>query len=599
MFKLLKRLNLTEIIMIILAVGFVCAQVWMDLTIPSYMSDIIELLNKKGTEAADIMSPGSKMIGLSLLSFASAVVTGFLASRVAASFTTRLREDIFNQVMDYSQTEIKQFSIPSLLTRTTNDMTQIQMFFTMGLQVVTKGPIQAVWAITKIANKSGYWLLATVVSVIVVVIMLATLLILAFPKQQVIQTLTDKLNGLTREMLTGLRVVRAYNADAYEEDKFSQANTELTDLNLFVNRVMALMNPVMTLIFTALPLSIYWIGAFLINNVEIPTNMLKIASALKERVGIFSDMIVFSSYAIQVVMGFMLMIAIFLILPRTIVSAKRTNEVLDLDSSVHFENITQEETSKVGEVEFKNVSFRYSPTSANVIENVSFKAKTGDTIAFIGSTGSGKSTLVNLIPRFYDATEGVITIDGINVKDYSHEDLNNKVGYIPQKAVLYSGTIRSNLSFGTSPESPLSDDDMWEALDLAQSKSFVELKEDKLNSHVAQSGTNFSGGQRQRLALARALARKPEILIFDDSFSALDYKTDQILRKELSKRTANMTKLIVAQRISTIMDADQILVLDEGKVVGHGTHDELLKTNSVYQEIAYSQLSKEELENGK
>lgn len=599
MFKLLKRLNPTEIIMIILAVGFVCAQVWMDLTIPSYMSDIIELLNKKGTEAADIMSPGSKMIGLSLLSFASAVVTGFLASRVAASFTTRLREDIFNQVMDYSQTEIKQFSIPSLLTRTTNDMTQIQMFFTMGLQVVTKGPIQAVWAITKIANKSGYWLLATVVSVIVVVIMLATLLILAFPKQQVIQTLTDKLNGLTREMLTGLRVVRAYNADAYEEDKFSQANTELTDLNLFVNRVMALMNPVMTLIFTALPLSIYWIGAFLINNVEIPTNMLKIASALKERVGIFSDMIVFSSYAIQVVMGFMLMIAIFLILPRTIVSAKRTNEVLDLDSSIHFKNISQEETSKVGEVEFKNVSFRYSPSSANVIENVSFKANTGDTIAFIGSTGSGKSTLVNLIPRFYDATEGVITIDGINVKDYSHEDLNNKVGYIPQKAVLYSGTIRSNLSFGSSPESPLSDDDMWEALDLAQSKSFVELKEDKLNSHVAQSGTNFSGGQRQRLAIARALARKPEILIFDDSFSALDYKTDQILRKELSKRTANMTKLIVAQRISTIMDADQILVLDEGKVVGHGTHDELLKTNSVYQEIAYSQLSKEELENGK
>lgn len=599
MFKLLKRLNPTEIIMIILAVGFVCAQVWMDLTIPSYMSDIIELLNKKGTEAADIMSPGSKMIGLSLLSFASAVVTGFLASRVAASFTTRLREDIFNQVMDYSQTEIKQFSIPSLLTRTTNDMTQIQMFFTMGLQVVTKGPIQAVWAITKIANKSGYWLLATVVSVIVVVIMLATLLILAFPKQQVIQTLTDKLNGLTREMLTGLRVVRAYNADTYEEDKFSQANTELTDLNLFVNRVMALMNPVMTLIFTALPLSIYWIGAFLINNVEIPTNMLKIASALKERVGIFSDMIVFSSYAIQVVMGFMLMIAIFLILPRTIVSAKRTNEVLDLDSSVHFKNISQEETSKVGEVEFKNVSFRYSPSSANVIENVSFKANTGDTIAFIGSTGSGKSTLVNLIPRFYDATEGVITIDGINVKDYSHEDLNNKVGYIPQKAVLYSGTIRSNLSFGSSPESPLSDDDMWEALDLAQSKSFVELKEDKLNSHVAQSGTNFSGGQRQRLAIARALARKPEILIFDDSFSALDYKTDQILRKELSKRTANMTKLIVAQRISTIMDADQILVLDEGKVVGHGTHDELLKTNSVYQEIAYSQLSKEELENGK
>lgn len=599
MFKLLKRLNAKEIFMIILAVGFVCAQVWMDLEIPSYMSDIIELLSKNGTKAADILSPGSKMVGLSFLSFGSAVVTGFLAAQVAASFTTRLRKDVFDQVMDYSQTEIKKFSIPSLLTRTTNDMTQIQTFFTMGLQVVTKGPIQAIWAITKISNKSGYWLLATIVSVVVLVIMLATLLILAFPKQQVIQTLTDKLNSITREMLTGLRVVRAYNADGYEEEKFGKANTELTNLNLFVNRVMALMNPVMSLIFTALPLSIYWIGAFLINNVKIPTNVTQIVSALKERVSIFSDMIVFSSYAIQVVMGFMLMIAIFLILPRTIVSANRVNEVLTLDSSVEFEEATKETSHVKGEVEFSHVSFRYSENSADVITDVSFKAKAGETVAFIGSTGSGKSTLVNLIPRFYDRTEGKITVDGIDVKEYSREDLNNKVGYIPQKAVLYSGTIRSNLNFGTSKQTPLSDEGMWEALDLAQSKSFVEIKEEKLDSHVAQAGTNFSGGQKQRLAIARALARKPEILIFDDSFSALDYKTDKILRRELSLRTADMTKLIVAQRISTIMDADQILVLDEGKVVGHGTHEELLANNAVYQEIAYSQLSKEELENGK
>lgn len=599
MFKLLKRLNAKEIFMIILAVAFVCDQVWMDLEIPSYMSEIIELLSKNGTKAADLFSPGSKMVGLSFLSFGSAVVTGFLASQVAASFTTRLRKDVFDQVMDYSQTEIKKFSIPSLLTRTTNDMTQIQTFFTIGLQVVTKGPIQAIWAITKISNKSGYWLLATIVSVIVVVLMLATLLILAFPKQQVIQTLTDKLNSLTREMLTGLRVVRAYNADQYEDDKFSKANTELTDLNLFVNRVMALMNPVMSLIFTALPLSIYWIGAFLINNVKIPTDVTQIASALKERVTIFSDMIVFSSYAIQVIMGFMLMIAIFLILPRTIVSANRVNEVLSLDSSVEFEDESKGTSQAKGEVEFSHVSFRYSPNSADVISDVSFKAKAGETVAFIGSTGSGKSTLVNLIPRFYDRTEGKITVDSIDVKEYSREDLNNKVGYIPQKAVLYSGTIRSNLNFGTSKETPLSDEDMWEALDLAQSKSFVEIKEDKLDTHVAQAGTNFSGGQKQRLAIARALARKPEILIFDDSFSALDYKTDKILRRELSLRTVEMTKLIVAQRISTIMDADQILVLDEGKVVGHGTHEELLANNAVYQEIAYSQLSKEELENGK
>lgn len=586
MFKLFKRMNKTELLMAFFSAAFVCAGVWLDLEVPSYMSEITTLLQEKGTEVSDIMKPGWTMIGLSFLSFGASAVVGFLAARLAASFTTRLRADIFNQVMDYSQSEIKGFSIPSLLTRTTNDLTQLQLLITMGLQVVTKGPIMAVWAMTKIADKSGEWMLAVIVAVFVLLLMLLVLLLLAFPKQRHIQTLTDKLNSITREILSGIRVVRAYNAESYQGEKFSKANDDVTNLNLFVNRLMALMNPVMTLISSGLTLAIYWIGASLIND-----------AAMTDKLPIFSDMVVFSSYAMQVVIGFMLMVAIFIILPRSLVSAGRINEVLELDSSIHYHQYHETPSNEVGNIVFEDVSFRYAKTSEAVIEHVSFEAKAGQTIAFIGSTGSGKSTLVNLIPRFYDVTEGSIKIDGRDIRDYSRESLNNKVGYIPQKAVLFSGTIRSNMTLGESSASPLTDSAIWEALDLAQAKEFVEGKAKGLDEEVAQGGTNFSGGQKQRLAIARALARKPEILIFDDSFSALDYKTDRILRSELSKRTSHMTKLIVAQRISTIMDADQILVLDQGKVVGQGTHKELLSHNKVYQEIAYSQLSKEELEN--
>ena len=588
MFKLFKRLTAREVSMIVLSVLFTFLTIYLELEVPTYISTITELLQTPGTGLADLWEPGLKMIGLSFASLLSAIVVGFFAARIAASFTQSLRSDIFNRVLDYSQTEIKKFSIPSLLTRTTNDITQVQTLITMGLQVVTRGPIMAIWAMTKIIGKSENWLTAVLIAVIVNILLTVVLVTLAFPKQSVAQRLVDKLNSVTRESLTGIRVVRAYNAEDYQDEKFAAANDEVTRLNLFIGRLMAMMNPVMMGISSGLTLAIYWIGAYLIQE-----------AGLQERLPLFSDMVVFMSYAMQIVIGFLLMGALFIVLPRTIVSAGRINEVLDLHSSITSSKQPKAAADSKGEVIFRDVSFRYSKNSEAVIEHVSFTAQAGDTVAFIGSTGSGKSTLVNLIPRFYDLTEGEILVDGVNVQDYQLEDLHNKVGYIPQKAVLFSGDIESNLDFGQSKESPLDEPKMWEALDLAQAKPFVQEKEKGLKAEVAQSGTNFSGGQRQRLAIARALARKPDILIFDDSFSALDYKTDRILRKELAERTQDMTKLIVAQRISTIMDADQILVLDAGKVVGQGTHRELLASNEVYQEIAYSQLSKEELENGK
>ena len=588
MFKLFKRLTAREVSMIVLSVLFTFLTVYLELEVPTYISTITELLQTPGTGLADLWEPGLKMIGLSFASLLSAIVVGFFAARIAASFTQSLRSDIFNRVLDYSQTEIKKFSIPSLLTRTTNDITQVQTLITMGLQVVTRGPIMAIWAMTKIIGKSENWLIAVLIAVIVNILLTVVLVTLAFPKQSVAQRLVDKLNSVTRESLTGIRVVRAYNAEDYQDEKFAAANDEVTRLNLFIGRLMAMMNPVMMGISSGLTLAIYWIGAYLIQE-----------AGLQERLPLFSDMVVFMSYAMQIVIGFLLMGALFIVLPRTIVSAGRINEVLDLHPSIASPEQPKAAADSKGEVVFREVSFRYSKNSEAVIEHVSFTAQAGDTVAFIGSTGSGKSTLVNLIPRFYDVTEGEILVDGVNVQDYQLEDLHNKVGYIPQKAVLFSGDVESNLDFGQSKESPLDEQKMWEALELAQAKPFVQEKEKGLKAEVAQSGTNFSGGQRQRLAIARALARKPEILIFDDSFSALDYKTDRILRKELAERTQDMTKLIVAQRISTIMDADQILVLDAGKVVGQGTHRELLAGNEVYQEIAYSQLSKEELENGK
>ena len=588
MFKLFKRLTSKEIGLILMTVVFICLTVYLELEVPTYMSEITTLLQTPGTTTGELWVPGLKMLGLSFASLFSLVIAGFVSSRMASSYTTRLREDIFNRVLDYSDSEIKKFSIPSLLTRTTNDITQIQVFIAMGLQVVIRGSIMAIWAMTKVVGKSDAWLIAVLVAVAAIILMTIVLVTLAFPKQSIVQTLTDKLNSVTRESLTGIRVVRAYNAEDYQDAKFGAANDEVTSLNIFINRFMSLFNPIMSGISSGLTLAIYWIGAYLIHS-----------AASADKLGLFSDMVVFMSYGMQVVIGFLLMGALFIVLPRTLVSAGRINKVLALDSSIKEKDQAQTEGQSKGQVTFEDVSFRYAKNSEAVIEHVSFTAKAGETVAFIGSTGSGKSTLVNLIPRFYDVTEGRILVDGIDVRDYELKALRNKVGYIPQKAVLFSGTIASNLDFGESMETPLDEEKMWEALELAQAKSFVEEKEAGLESEVSQGGTNYSGGQRQRLAIARALARKPEILIFDDSFSALDYKTDRILRKELAEQTQHMTKLIVAQRISTIMDADQILVLDNGKVVGQGTHKELLATNEVYQEIAYSQLSKEELENGR
>ncbi|WP_314064217.1 ABC transporter ATP-binding protein [uncultured Abiotrophia sp.] len=588
MFKLIKRLSAREWGMVGLTVAFIFLAVYLDLEVPSYMKEVATLLQSPGVGLDQLMGPGALMLGLSLASFASLVMVGFLAARLAASYTTRLRSDIYSQVLSYSDAEIKRFSIPSLLTRTTNDISQIQLLITMGLQVIVRGPIMAIWAMTKIVGKSEAWLWAVGVAVLIIILMTVVLMTLAFPKQAVIQKLTDKLNAVTRESLMGIRVIRAYNAEDYQDAKFEATNNEVTRLNLFVNNLMAIFNPIMSGISSGLTLAIYWIGAYLIASAN-----------LFDKVGLFSEMIVFMSYAMQIVIGFLLMGIIFFILPRSLVAAGRINEVLELEPSIH--SLAQGQSpdpSLKGQVTFQNVTFRYAQEAEPVIQDVSFQAQAGQTVAFIGSTGSGKSTLVNLIPRFYDVSEGQILVDGVNVADYDLSELRKRVGYIPQKAVLFSGDIQSNLDMGDSLESPLTEAKMWQALELAQAKDFVEAKEGGLAEHVAQGGTNFSGGQRQRLAIARALARKPEILIFDDSFSALDYKTDRILREALTKETAHMTKLIVAQRISTIMEADLILVLDQGRVVGQGTHKELLKDNEVYREIAYSQLSKEELEDG-
>ena len=588
MFKLIKRLSAREWGMVGLTVAFIFLAVYLDLEVPSYMKEVATLLQTPGVGLDQLMGPGALMLGLSLASFASLVMVGFLAARLAASYTTRLRSDIYSQVLSYSDAEIKRFSIPSLLTRTTNDISQIQLLITMGLQVIVRGPIMAIWAMTKIVGKADAWLWAVGVAVLINILMTVVLMTLAFPKQAVIQKLTDKLNAVTRESLMGIRVIRAYNAEDYQDAKFEATNNEVTRLNLFVNNLMAIFNPIMSGISSGLTLAIYWIGAYLIAS-----------ASMMDKVGLFSDMIVFMSYAMQIVIGFLLMGIIFFILPRSLVAAGRINEVLELEPSIHSPAQGQSpDPSLKGQVTFQNVTFRYAQEAEPVIQNVSFQAQAGQTVAFIGSTGSGKSTLVNLIPRFYDVSEGQILVDGVNVADYDLTELRKRVGYIPQKAVLFSGDIQSNLDMGDSLESPLTESKMWQALELAQAKDFVEAKEGGLAEHVAQGGTNFSGGQRQRLAIARALARKPEILIFDDSFSALDYKTDRILREALTKETAHMTKLIVAQRISTIMEADLILVLDQGRVVGQGTHKELLKDNAVYREIAYSQLSKEELEDG-
>jgi len=586
MIKLFKRLNKKEYTMIAISLVFIVAQVWLELEIPSYMSTITEKLEMSGTTVSQILQPGMMMILFSVLSALASIVVSYFAAHVAAGFTARLRSEVFGKVMDYSTHDIKKFSVSSLLTRSTNDMTQLQQFIAMGLQVIIKAPITAIWAITKIANKGWQWTTATAVAVVVLILMLTFILLLVQPKFKMVQSLTDRLNLVTRENLSGIRVVHAYNAESYQNDKFNKANKDLTDTNLFANRVLALMNPGMSFISSGLTLSVYAIGAIIINQ----------AASATTRLTLFSNMIVFSSYAMQVIMGFLLLSIIFILLPRVTVSVSRINEVLDIEPSIKENNETVGSAQQAGTIEFQNVSFRYPDAEADAIYNLSFKAEQGQTVAFIGSTGSGKSTAINLIPRLYDATEGKILVDGIDVKDYAEQDLNNRIGYIPQKAVLFSGSIRSNINFGkTNVNNKKSDDDLYQALEIAQSRDFVEEKRKKLDAKVAQHGDNFSGGQKQRLAISRAIARRPEILLFDDSFSALDYETDQKLRTALKEKAEKTTKIIIAQRISTIMDADQIIVLDNGHVAGQGTHEELLKNNEVYQEIAYSQLSKEEL----
>ncbi|GEO64329.1 ABC transporter ATP-binding protein [Companilactobacillus nantensis] len=586
MIKLFKRLNKKEYSMIGISLIFIILQVWLELAIPSYMSTITEKLEQSGTTVNQILQPGMMMILFSVLSAVASIIVGYFAAHVAAGFTARLRKDVFNQVMDYSTQDIKKFSVSSLLTRSTNDLTQLQQFIAMGLQVIIKAPITAIWAITKIANKGWQWTTATAVAVVVLIVMLTFILLMVQPKFKKVQSLTDRLNLVTRENLSGIRVVHAYNAEDYQNQKFNKANKDLTDTNLFANRVLALMNPGMSFISSTLTLAVYGIGAIIINQ----------ATMGSARLTLFSNMIVFSSYAMQVILGFLLLSIIFILLPRVTVSVARINQVLDVKPSIEQPKETAQEPTQKGTLEFKNVSFRYPEAEADAIQNLNFKATAGQTIAFIGSTGSGKSTAMNLIPRLYDVTAGQVLVDGVDVKNYATEDLNKRIGYIPQKAVLFSGSIRSNIDFGTSgTNGQKSDDDLYNALDVAQSRDFVEEKNKKLDAKVAQHGDNFSGGQKQRLAIARAIARKPEILLFDDSFSALDYETDQKLRTALKEQAAQTTKVIIAQRISTIMDADLIVVLDDGKVAGMGTHEELLKNNEVYQEIAYSQLSKEEL----
>lgn len=584
MFKLLRKLNRKQILFILICVLFITIQVWLDLKLPDYMTSITTLVQTKGSKMSSILIEGSKMMLCALGSLLSAFITGYFASYTAASFGKNLRSDIFRKVESFGMEEIKKFSTSSLITRTTNDVTQVQMLMALGLQVMVKAPIMAVWAIYKIAGKNFYWSLATAITVAIILLVIIIIIVLALPKFRKIQTLTDNINRVTRENLKGIRVVRAYNAEEYEKEKFDKANKELTYTQMFAQRMMSLMGPVMSLSSSGLTLVIYVIGAYLINN-----------ASLMDRIDLFSNMVVFISYAMQVIVAFMLLIMIFVIYPRSAVAAKRIIEVLNTKSSIKSGNINKGKKNMVGEVEFKNVSFKYPDAESYMLKDISFKAKKGQMIAFIGSTGSGKSTLINLIPRFYDVTSGEILVDGVNVKDYKTETLNDKIGYVSQKAVMFSGTVNSNVAFGKVNNKKVTKDEVEKASTVALADEFVSNMQDKYESHIAQGGTNISGGQKQRLQIARAIAKSPEIYIFDDSFSALDYKTDLKLRKNLKQYTKDATILIVAQRIGTIMNADNIIVLDEGKIVGMGTHKQLLKNCDVYREIALSQLSEEEL----
>ena len=586
MLKLLKNFGKREWCFILISFVLIFGQVWLELKVPDYMSQITILVQTEGSSMKDILINGGYMLLCTLGSLILAIIVGYITANLSASFSKKTRSKLFRKIEELGMQEVKQFSTSSLITRTTNDITQLEMLIAMGLQLLIKAPITAVWAITKIVNKSVEWSMITAIAVVILLTVIGILIAVVMPRFKIVQKMTDRLNGVTRENLTGIRVVRAFNAEEYQEEKFADVNNRLTKLQMFNQKSLAILSPGMYLVMYMLTLAIYLVGASLIKE-----------AMLADKLTLFSNMIVFSSYAMQVIMSFLMLAMFFMMVPRAQVSAKRINEVMDTEVNIKDGKIKENTTDEVGTVEFKNVSFKYPDAEEYLLKNISFKANRGETVAFIGSTGSGKSTLINLIPRFYDVSEGSVLVDGVDVREYNQEFLRNKLGYVPQKAVMFDGTVASNVSYGDNGKGDITREKVIEAIRVAQGTEFVEKMDDKYDTHIAQGGTNVSGGQKQRLAIARAVARDPEIYIFDDSFSALDYKTDATLRHELKEYTKDATSLIVAQRIGTIMNADKILVLDNGECVGMGTHKELLKNCEVYRQIALSQLSKEELEN--
>ena len=584
MIKLLKKLTKKDMALAGLAFLLILAQVYLNLTMPDYMSDMTVLVQTEGSAMADILAAGGKMLLCAVGSLLTAACIAVCAAKISANFSANLRGQVFDRVQSFSMEEIGRFSTSSLITRSTNDITQVQMVLVLGLEVFLKAPVTAVWAICKIAGKSWQWTATTGIAVIILLCIVGTCVMVAMPKFRKLQILTDNINRVTRENLTGLRVVRAYNAENYQESKFEKANDELKRTQLFANRTMTILMPGIMLVMNGLTLAVYWVGAYLIND-----------AGMQDKLTLFSDMIVFSQYAMQVVMAFMMLVMIFVLVPRASVAAKRINEVLDTEPAIEDGAETEAKAGMTGEVEFRHVSFKYPDAEKNVLEDITFTAHKGDTVAFIGSTGCGKSTVINLIPRFYDATEGEVLVDGMNVKEYTQEALRNRIGYVSQKAILFSGTVAGNVAYGENGGKPAGREDIIDAVHTAQADEFVEKLPDTYDGFVAQGGSNLSGGQKQRISIARAICRHPEIMIFDDSFSALDYKTDRILRQTLDEKCGDTTRLIVAQRIGTIRDADKIIVLDEGRIAGMGTHDELMKNCEVYRQIAFSQLSKEEL----
>ena len=586
MFKLLKRLTIKDVLLILVSVALIAYQVFLELKIPDYMSDITRMVQTSGSQISEILKTGAFMLACAFASLISAAVVGYITSLVSSSFSRKVRGEIFDKVEDYGMEEIKKFSTSSLITRTTNDVTQIEMLLSMGMQLMFRAPIMAVWALLKIIDKSIKWTMLTGAGVVILISFVITLMLIVVPRFKKIQKLIDKINNVTRENLTGIRVVRAFNAEKFQENRFEDVNNELTGIQLFVQKCFALMNPIMSIVMHGLTLGIYIIGAILIES-----------AGMLDKVNIFSDMVVFTSYSMQVIMSFLMLAMIFMIIPRASVSANRINEVLDTESSIKDGTVTDNNNGMKGIVEFKNVSFKYPDADEYLLKDISFKVSTGETIAFIGSTGSGKSTLINLVPRFYDVTDGEILVDGVNVKDYTLNSLHNKLGYVSQKAFMFDGSIKDNIAYGDNGKNEINDKTIEKSIEVAQASEFVLNMENTYDAHIARGGTNVSGGQKQRLSIARAIARNPEIYIFDDSFSALDYKTDSVLRKALKEHAKSATVMIVAQRIGTIMNADKIVVLNKGECVGIGTHKELLNSCDVYKEIAYSQLSKEELEN--